>query len=93
MPYLDANRQLPFQTGSATSRDAAIRAQNWVGPQGDRVLAWLQGRANGTQKECARELGIDRASACARFRALEIRGDIEKTEDRRGGCTAYAVVR
>jgi hypothetical protein len=47
MPYLDAQGALPYQHGSDTSRDAALRAQAFIGQQGQDVLTWIasQGEA------------------------------------------------
>ncbi len=83
----------PYQRGSDTSRDAALRAQSFVGEQGETVFAWicLQGVNGATQKEAAAALGIGRPSLCARFRALEQVHAILKTGDRRGGCVVYRV--
>src|SRR5689334_14322653 len=92
MPYLDsANRELPFQSGSDTSRDAAVRAQRYVGEQGIRVLPWFieRGDHGGTQREAHEALGIERSSICARVNALEAVGNLVKTERRRGGCAVY----
>lgn len=92
MPYLDpVNRALPFQSGSDTSRDAAVRAAKFIGQQGLDVLAWFEARGpqGGTQKECAAALDIGRPSICARVRALEEAGRVRKTEARRGGCAVY----
>lgn len=81
----------PYQRGSDTSRDAAIRAQAFVGEQGATVYAWIasQGAHGGTQKEAERALGIGRPSLCARFRALELTSAILKTGERRGSCVVY----
>ena len=98
MPYLEpANYALPFQSGSDTSRDAALRAKQFVGRQGLAVLAWFESRGShgGTQKECAAALGIARASVCARVRALEQCGQLMKCSiaTRREGCMVYRVTR
>lgn len=92
MPYLDTQGQLPYQSGSDTSHDAAVRARDYVGKQGADVLAWIgtRGRYGATQKEAEAALGIGRPSLCARFRALEQAGELEKkTTERRGGCAVY----
>lgn len=92
MPYADpANRELPFQSGSDTSHDAALRAQSFVGRQGVKVLLWFEGRGErgGTQKEAAEGLGIGRPSVCARVNALEQQGRLIKTSARRAGCSVY----
>lgn len=91
MPYLDpANYELPFASKSDTSRDAALKAQRFVGKQGIEVLAWFmaQGERGGTQKECERA-GFTRSSVCARVNALEKVGNLMKTEQRRDGCAVY----
>jgi hypothetical protein len=97
MPYLDVNQQLPFQSGSETSREAAVRARSFVGPQGEQVYAviakwsWDPGYGR-TQKEIAEAEGLPRASVCARVRALEQQGRIEKIPGvKRDGCAAYRV--
>lgn len=83
--------ETPYARGSETSRDAAIRAQSFVGEQGATVYAWIleQGLHGATQKEAERALGIGRPSLCARFRALEQTSAILKTGERRGGCVVY----
>jgi hypothetical protein len=96
MPYLDVLTQaLPFQSGSDTSRDAAIRAQRFVSKQGMDVLAWFRSRGayGGTQKEaCAALPSISRASMCARVNALEKTGSLIKSvSERREGCAVYLV--
>lgn len=93
MPYLSQTYDLPFQSHSDTSREAAVRAAKFVGVQGEQVFRWLAERRNGTQKECSQALGIGRPSCCARFRALEAAGRIVKVRERRDGCQAYEVVR
>lgn len=92
MPYADpANYDLPFQSSSDTSRDAVDRARDFVGRQGQLVLDWIrdQGSIGATQKETSAALAIDRASICARVHALEKRGDLVKTTERRDGCCVY----
>jgi DNA-binding MarR family transcriptional regulator len=92
MPYLDpANHQLPFQSGSETSRDAAVKAQRFVGKQGADVLHFLEwaGDCGATQREIAEALHIGRPSVCARVRALEQCGDVVKTPARRQNCAVY----
>lgn len=95
MPYLDANYELPFQSGSSTSRDAALQAVRFVGPQGLDVYEWIQrcGAYGATQKEISAALRIGRASVCARVHALEKQGRVVKTETRRDGCAVYRVTR
>lgn len=92
MPYTQAG--LPYAPQSDTSRDAATRAQKFVGKQGIEVLAWFQGRGGhgGTQKEASQALDIDRASICARVNALEKVGNLVKTSQRRDGCAVYRSV-
>lgn len=92
MPYiLPASYELPFQSGSDTSRDAAVKAAAFIGPQGETVLAWFRkrGRHGGTQKEAATALGIARASIAARVNALEKAGQLVKWTGRRDGCAIY----
>ncbi|MPZ20116.1 MAG: hypothetical protein GEV06_19695 [Luteitalea sp.] len=92
MPWLDsANQELPFQSGSATSRDAAVGAARFVGKQGEAVLHFIRWTGNHgcTQKEASASLTIARASVAARFNALELRGDIRKTDERREACAVY----
>lgn len=95
MPYADpANFELPFQSGSDTSHDAAVKAQKFVGKQGIDVLAWFleRGEFGGTQKECHDRTGIERSSICARVNALEKVGNLVKTNERRDGCAVYRAV-
>jgi len=95
MPYADpANYELPFQSGSDTSRDAATKAQRFVCRQGIEVLAWFQQRGafGGTQKECHAATGLERSSICARVNALEKVGNLVKTSERREGCAVYRSV-
>lgn len=92
MPYLDpASYELPFQSDSDTSRAAAVKARDFVGRQGIKVLCWFedQGQHGGTQKECAAALGLGRPSVCARVNALERHGVVVKTTARRDGCAVY----
>jgi hypothetical protein len=95
MPYADPpNYELPFQSGSDTSRDAALKARDFIGKQGRDVLAWFTVRAlnGGTQMEASAALGIARASICARVHALEKVGKLRKTDERRQGCAVYVSV-
>lgn len=94
MPYLHpATYELPFQAQSETSRNAAVRAGGFHLSQRARILAWFQdqGARGGTQIECARCLGIARASVAPRVNEMwdEGRGPLEKTAARRGGCFVY----
>lgn len=92
MAYADpANQQLPFQSGSETSHDAAVAARAFVGQQGARVYAFIVacGVFGATQREIADRLNIGRPSVCARVRALEQCRDVRKTERRRDGCAVY----
>lgn len=91
MPYTNSTPPLPFQSGSETSRDAALKALRFVGDQGVTVLDYIRecGRFGVTQKEAAEELHIGRPSICARFNALEKSGEIVKTTERRSGCAVY----
>ena len=84
----------PYQRGSATSKDAAIRAQDFVGEQGQRVLIWIakQGEHGATQREAAAALTIGRPSIAARFNALAGTHAILKTGTRREGCAVYRVI-
>lgn len=93
MPYLDAARELPFQSGSDTSREAALAAKQFVGQQGVAVLKAIAdcGPAGATQKEISAALGIGRPSICARFNALEQSWRIVKTAHRRNGCAVYRI--
>jgi hypothetical protein len=94
MPYLHpTSYELPFQSGSDTSRDAARKAQRFVSRQGWEVLAWFRdrGEVGGTQREASQALGIERSSMCARCNALEKVGNLVKTTERRGGCAVYTV--
>ena len=92
MPYaLPASYELPFQSTSDTSRDAALKAARFVGQQGLDVMGWFraQGEHGGTQRECSEALGIGRPSVCARVNALEKQGRMVKTDERRAGCAVY----
>jgi hypothetical protein len=94
MPYAQPDLfDAPYQSASDTSRDAAVKARDFVGEQGKRVLAWVEERGayGATTKEAEAEMPIQRASACARFRALQLRGDLIKTAERRVGCAVYVV--
>ena len=90
-PPMRPKLSTPFQPASETSREAAERAQAFVGDQGARVLAWIQVRGSfgATQRECSEALGIGRPSICARVRALEQVGQIVKTDRKRDGCFVY----
>lgn len=94
MSYLQpANYEQPFQSGSDTSRDAAKRAEKFIGQQGADVLRWFieRGARGGTQREASEALGISRASMCARVHAIEACGWVIKsvTGERRQGCKVY----
>lgn len=91
MPYLDsANYELPYQTGSATSQDAARAAQPWACQQGLAVLAYVRECLDGcTQKDISRGLALGRPSVAARVHALEQAGKLVKTDRRRDGCSVY----
>lgn len=97
MPHLQpASYELPFQSGSDTSRAAAERAQKFVGQQGADVLRWFleRGARGGTQKEVAAALSLGRPSVCARVHALEQCGWLIKSvSERRSGCSVYFVVK
>lgn len=82
-----------FQKGSATSKEAAVKAITFSALQRRRVADWLtaQGIDGGTQREAGAALGIQRASCCPRFRELEIARVIVKTDVRRAGCFVYVV--
>lgn len=91
MPYTAGQPSLPWQAGSATSHDAAMKAQGFSGEQAYRVLGFLRwcGAGGATQKEAEHSLQIGRPSLCARFRELEQAGQIMKTAERRQGCAVY----
>lgn len=92
MPYADPiNRELPFQSQSETSHDAAVQARDFVGKQGVQVWCWFESRGayGGTQREAAEALGIGRPSIAARVNALEQQGRLRKTAQRRAGCSVY----
>jgi hypothetical protein len=98
MPYAQPDLfEAPYQGGSETSHAAAVKAADFVGEQGEKVLAWVQQRGayGATQKEAAEDLFKDRGkrpSMCARFRALELRGDLVNTRAKRDGCAVYVAV-
>lgn len=81
----------PYQASSPTSRAAAVKAQAFVGQQGETVLAAIQktGERGLTQKEAKAVTGIDRPSLAARFNALERCRLIVKTDRKREGCAVY----
>ncbi len=93
LPLFDspARQPIPFQRSSATSRDAARRAEHFIGQQGERVARWFaeQGRQGASQKQASVALGISRASICARVNALERAGRLVKTARRVDGCAVY----
>lgn len=92
MAYLDSSiPSLPFISGSATSRDAAITIQHVRVTQFDRYVAWmrLRGDQGATDKETCLSLGIQRSSICCRRNEAMALGLIEKTERRRGACAVY----
>ena len=93
MPYLHTDLNLPFQSESDTSKDAAQLAERFVGPQGERVYDVILrcGSCGVTQKELAVDLNMGRPSICARVRALELAGRVVKTARRRSGCCVYEV--
>lgn len=94
MPYLGTNYELPFQSQSPTSHDAAVAAAEFIGLQGERVFEWFERQAGGaTQREASEALGIGRPSMCARVRALELAGRLVKCSGRRQGCAIYRTVR
>lgn len=94
MPYLDPQRELPWQSGSQTSHDAAVRHRNRAATQQAWVSGYVRyrGEDGATQRECSEALGFGRPSCCARFRALELAGQIVKTARRRHGCAVYVCV-
>lgn len=95
MPHLlPASYELPFQSQSPTSRDAAVEAKKFSGKQSASVLAWFQerGACGGTQKECAAALNLGRPSVCARVNHLEHVGLLIKSvSERRHRCSVYFV--
>lgn len=94
MPYTNTTPPLPFIGSSETSRDAAIKAHDFVGAQGWRVLRFIRwaGEAGATQREIAESLAIGRPSVCARVRALEQMGHVRKTTARRQACAVYQAI-
>lgn len=92
MAYLDsAHQQLPFISGSDTSRDAALAIAPSATTQRARYAQWLASRGDfgGTDKEAALQLEMGRATLCPRRRELEKDGLVVKTVRRRGGCAVY----
>jgi hypothetical protein len=92
---LPAQHELPYRYGSSTSEAAARAAERFVGPQGIEVWFWLraQGARGGTQREASTALGLGRPSVCARFHALEQRGEIRKVAGTtRERCAVYVAV-
>lgn len=86
---------LPWQAGSDTSHDAAVKASAFSGRQAANVYAFIRtsGSAGVTQREASDYLDIGRPSICARFRELEQAGRIVKTTARREGCACYVAVK
>lgn len=84
----------PHQRGSETSRDAASRAAKFVGPQGERLYAFLLacGEFGATDREAHVVTGIERQSICPRRRALMFQGRVVKSSEVREGCAVYKVV-
>ena len=92
MSYLDStNYELPYQSGSATSEDAARAAAKFVGQQGQAVYRYVEawGDRGATQKDIARGLQLGRPSVAARVHALEHTGRLVKLTSRREGCAVY----
>lgn len=92
MPYArPSSYELPFHSQSDTSRDAAVKAEKFVGKQGREVLDWFRSRGivGATQREASEALGIARASMAARVHALEQQGKLRKTTARALGCFIY----
>lgn len=95
MPFLrPESYELPFASESDTSRDAAVKAEKFVGKQGREVLEWFRSRGivGATQREASEALGIARASMAARVHALEKQGQLWKTTARHQGCALYIAV-
>lgn len=95
MPYADsANGELPFQTGSDTSHDAAVAAKAFNGRQQTQYREWLalKGEDGGTDKEAAKELEMERSSICARRGELKKAGRVIDTERRRSGCAVWRLI-
>lgn len=91
LPDVPPRLSTPYAKGSDTSKAAAERAKDFVGPQGARVLTYVvsRGERGATQREASTALRICRQSMAARFRALEERRQIQKTDARREGCVVY----
>lgn len=90
MPFLDSAQQaFPWQSGSDTSRDAAVAAQGFGPRQREQYWDWLErrGELGGTDAEAAAALGFPRSSICPRRNELKAR--ILDTGLRRGGCTVW----
>lgn len=90
MPYT-AQQTLPYAAGSDTSHEAAVKARDFVGPQGDAVWAYVRGWGlyGATQKEISAGTGIGRASVAARCHALWRQARLEKLDTKREGCAVY----
>lgn len=95
MPCADpANGELPFQSGSETSHDAAVAAKEFNGRQQTQYREWLErkGEHGGTDKEAEQELKMARSSICARRGELKKAGRVIDTETRRGGCAVWRLI-
>lgn len=94
MPYLQSSTyELPFQSGSETSRDAAIAIEPVAETQRERYFAFvaLAGTQGRTDAEAESWLRMRRSSVCARRNELMKAGRIVQTDRRRKGCTVYRV--
>lgn len=93
MPYLDsASYELPFQSGSDTSRAAAVAMRETASTQRERYYQWLADRVQGgTDGEAEVELAMRRSSVCARRNELMKAGRVLKTDWRRVGCAVWRV--
>lgn len=92
MPYADPIQPaLPYQSGSETSRQAAIEMESHADTQRARYFQWLlsKGEAGGTDIEAADELGIKRQSLCPRRMELRARNLIFNSGRRRNSCTVW----
>lgn len=91
MPHITVNAELPFQSDSDTSHDAAVAAECFAASQRSRYFVWLLGKREhgGTDAEAEHELQMRRSSVCARRNELRAKNLVSKTGRRRGGCTVW----
>jgi hypothetical protein len=94
MAWLNPSQtELPYQSGSFESREAAIAALPSAARGRQRVYQVIAGRGRygATQREIAALLDLPRATVAPRCRELELDQVIVKADARRDGCRVYVV--